>query len=380
MIPLFFFGTLRDEALLSAVLNRSMAREDISPAEAPGFATMVMGNEPFPYLTSSAGDTANGIVVRNLTDADMDRLVFFEGSEYALAPIRVVTPEGVLDAQYFRGTEKIIPGTESWDFTGWQRDEKAVATEAARELMDYFGRYTDEEVDGVWPGIMTRARMRVRAMAETPATGSLRQPRSPDDVQRIRLDRPYTRYFAVEDHTLRHRRFDGGWSPEMMRTAFVSGDAVTMLPYDPRADNVMLIEQFRAPMAARGDPCPWGVEVIAGRIDQEMDAEGAARREAEEEGGITLGRIETIAGYYSSPGIASEHLTALIGEADLSGRGGTFGLASEDEDIRAFVVSTDDALRGVESGEINNGPAILSLLWLARHRARLKSEWGGASG
>jgi nudix-type nucleoside diphosphatase (YffH/AdpP family) len=375
MDPLFFFGSLRDQVLLEVVLDRPVSTSDVANGRADGFAALALGNEAYPCLAEQAGSTADGLIVHHLSEADLARLVFFEATDYALAPIRVETPDGGLDAQYFRGTEKIMPGTAAWDFGLWQRDERAVAIEAAREWMDYFGRYTAVEVEAFWPGIMTRARMRARAKAEAPATGALRQARASGDVERIRLDRSYTRYFAVEDLTLRHRLFDGGWSPEMIRTAFVSGDAVTVLPYDAEADTVMLIEQFRAPMAVRGDACPWGVEVIAGRIDQEMDAEGAARREALEEGGITLGRIEKIAGYYSSPGIASEHLTALIGEADLSGHGGTFGVASEDEDIRAFVVTLDEALTGITSGEINNGPAILSLLWLANQRDRLRSEW-----
>ena len=56
--------------------------------------------------------------------------------------------------------------------------------------------------------------------------------------------------------------------------------------------------------------------------------------------------------------------------------GGVFGVAGEDEDIRAFTLSFDEAMEGVAAGEIDNAPAILSLLWLARHRDRLRAAWG----
>ena len=40
---------------------------------------------------------------------------------------------------------------------------------------------------------------------------------------------------AMEEHRLRHRRFDGAMSEPLDRAVFTSGDAVTVLPFDPRA-------------------------------------------------------------------------------------------------------------------------------------------------
>ncbi|MEO1491261.1 MAG: NUDIX domain-containing protein [Pseudomonadota bacterium] len=375
MAAVFFFGSLRDRALLEIVLGRSVASDEIIIAKAEGYAARCLRDEAYPVLFASPGAVADGVVVDNLSALDMRRLVFFEDAEYVLAPISVTVGGDVREAQFFRDTE-IAPTTdEEWDFARWQREERAVALECARELMDYFDTPVGEDLDRIWPGIMTRARMRVRAAAETPVTGRLRGARAPGDVEQIETRRPFTGFFAMEERILRHRRFDGGWSPEMSRLALVSGDAVTVVPYDVRRDEVMLIEQFRAPMLARGDRCPWGVEAIAGRVDKENDAEGAARREALEEGGLTLGRMALVAGYYSSPGIAAEHLTSYIGEADLSAAGGTFGVVDEHEDIRAFTVSLQEALEGVASGEINNGPAILSLLWLQANADRLAEAW-----
>jgi nudix-type nucleoside diphosphatase (YffH/AdpP family) len=115
---------------------------------------------------------------------------------------------------------------------------------------------------------------------------------------------------------------------------------------------------------------------VAGRCDALEPPEATARREALEEAGLTLGRLERIAAYYPSPGIISEFITAFVGEADLSAAGGLHGLPDEHEDIRAVVVPLDAALAAVASGEIDNAPLILSLLWLARHQDRLRREWG----
>lgn len=376
MSAVFFFGSLQDRELLEIVLARRVAGKDISDAIADGYAAYTLRDEAYPALIAETGARANGIMVDNLSETDMRRLVFFEDTEYTLAPISVTVDGHQREVQFFRDTERALTSQEPWDFTRWQREERAVALECACELMDYIDTPAGENLDQLWTGIMTRARMRVRAKSEAPVTGSMRAARAPEDVTLIERRRPYTGFFAMEECVLRHRRFDGGWSPEMSRLALVSGDAVTVVPYDVVRREVMLIEQFRAPMLARGDACPWGVEAIAGRVDKENDAEAAARREALEEGGLTLGRMARVAGYYSSPGIAAEHLTSFVGEADLSAAGGTFGVIDEHEDIRAFTVSLDDALAGVASGEINNGPAILSLLWLQSNADRLAEIWG----
>lgn len=376
MTDLFFFGSLRDAQLLERVLGRAVDPACIVAATAPGRLACALEEQAYPYLAEMPGSWAEGVVVTGLNADDMDRLEYYEEAEYGLAPLDVECGGQMRRVQYFHSTPKVTPRTQPWDFAAWQRDEKAVAIEAAIELMAHKDVVPVEQMDTIWPGIMIRARMRARARAETPVTGTLRADRAPGDVVSERVGRPYTAYFALEQHRLRHRRFDGTMSEPVERTVLTSGDAVTIVPFDPATGQVMLIEQFRAPMFARGDACPWGIEAIAGRIDQENDAEACARREAEEEGGIALGAVEAVAQYYSTPGIASEHITSFVGHAKLAGEGGVFGVAHEHEDIRAFTCSLDQALAGVASGEINNAPAILSLLWLGQNRERLAAAWG----
>lgn len=377
MNPLFFFGSLRDRALLETVLDRPVDPATLRPAIAHDYAALALGHEAYPYLAERPGQQVKGVVLMELSGDDLSRLKYFEEGEYGLAPISAITEDGHVEAFYFCATERILGRARDvpWDFEAWVRDERAVAIEAAAEMMAYFGIVPVEDIDSIWPGIMIRARMRARAKAEQPVKSRLRQARAAADVEHLGIERPYTRYFAIEEHRLRHRRFDGGWSRDITRTAIVTGDAVTVLPYDPNRDRVLLIEQFRAPMLARGDACPWGIEVIAGRLDQETDAEPCARREALEEAGLHLGRLEQVAAYYSTPGFAAEHITAYVGEADLPALEGTFGEGSEDEDIRAFTVSLDEALAAAQSGEISNGPALLSLLWLQANRGRLAQAW-----
>lgn len=376
MQSLFFYGSLRDRELLEIVLDRPVDPSDFVEARAEGYRALRLEDEDYPHLAAVEGGVAEGVLVTGLSETDMARLTYFEEAEYGLAPIRVQSGDATVETRYFLATPKVRPaGDVQWSFSTWAAEARAVAVEAARELMAHFEITPVEDMDTIWPGIMIRARMRARARAAEPRWDGLRTPRTGADVEQVAIGRPYTRYFAIEEHALRHRQFDGGMGPAIRRTVISTGDAVTVLPYDASRDEVLLIEQFRAAPHARGDRAPWLIEVIAGRIDKDGDAEATARREAAEEAGLTLGRIELVAGYYSSPGFACEHVTSYVAEADLGGAGGVFGVATENEDIRAFAVPFETALAGIASGEIANAPAVMSLFWLQLHCERLRAEW-----
>jgi nudix-type nucleoside diphosphatase (YffH/AdpP family) len=238
--------------------------------------------------------------------------------------------------------------------------------------MSLRGTRPADETARRWPVIRARAQARLNAADAPPTT--LRRRAGPGDVAVAARRTPYAAFFAVEEYDLRHARFAGGMSDEMARAAFVSADAVTVLPYDPGRDRVMVIEQFRAGPFARGDPQPWSLEAIAGRIDPGETPEETARREAREEAGLEIGPLTPIGRYYPSPGAKSEFIHSYIGLAELpDSAGGLGGVAHEHEDIRAHVVPFDRLMALVETGEAGNAPLILSALALERRRAVLRA-------
>nr|MBA3324499.1 NUDIX domain-containing protein [Paracoccaceae bacterium] len=251
---------------------------------------------------------------------------------------------------------------------------RAHLAEAALEAMGHFGLRPAETMPDLMRGVSYRALARVRGRTETVPAGA-RRGLSAGDVEPAGVARPYAKYFAVEEHRLRHRRYDGRMSGIVERAVFASGDAVTVVPFDVRRRRLLLIEQFRIGPFARRDPRPWRLEAVAGRCDAGEGPEATARREAREEAGVELGRIERIGGYYTSPGMMAEHITAYVGEADLERVGGVHGLPEEEEDIRAVVLPLAEALDLVASGEVNNGPLLVSLLWLGGQAERLAEAW-----
>jgi nudix-type nucleoside diphosphatase (YffH/AdpP family) len=291
------------------------------------------------------------------------------------APVRLDTGGRAIATVAYVFAHDTAP-TTAWD--GVEAGEPAARLrETVEEVMGHFGRRAPEEMPALLNGIGIRALGRARGLAQPMPEPGLSAGFGRADVLPAARAFVYARYFGVEEHRLSHRRFDGAMSPPLDRAVFTSGDAVTVLPFDPRRDEVLLIEQFRAGVFARHDPHPWCLEAVAGRCDRSEAPELTARREAREEAGLELGRLEQIVGYYPSPGTMSEFITAFVGEADLSQAGGTHGLDEEHEDIRVIVVPLERAVAAALSGEINNAPLILSVLWLERNAARLRSLWGG---
>jgi nudix-type nucleoside diphosphatase (YffH/AdpP family) len=210
-----------------------------------------------------------------------------------------------------------------------------------------------------------------RARAAASAADGLRDRRSEVTVSARR--QAHAGFFGLEVLDLSHRRFDGTMSPVITREVFVSGDAVTVLPYDPVRDRVLVVEQFRMGPLERGDLWPWQLEAIAGRIDPGETPEEAARREAVEEAGLVLGRLEKVAEYYPSPGGMTEYIYSFLAVTDLpDGVAGVFGAEEEAEDIKGHLLSFEGLMAAVAGGRVANAPMILTALWLQRERGRLQ--------
>jgi len=194
------------------------------------------------------------------------------------------------------------------------------------------------------------------------------------DIEILDKSEQYKGYFRINRYRLRHRLYAGGWSGELQRELFERGHAVGVLPYDPAADSVVLIEQFRigALVAGMG---PWLTEVVAGIIEEGEAPEEVARRETREEAGIEVMDLMPICRYLVSPGGSSESVVLFCGRVDSRGAGGIHGLAAEHEDIKVDVVPYAEAMRRLEEGDFTNAISIIALQWLALHRGRVRAAW-----
>ena len=195
-------------------------------------------------------------------------------------------------------------------------------------------------------------------------------------VQIIGSRRGFEGFFRVDVHKLRYRRYDGSWSDVIEQEVFERGAAAAVLPYDPIRDEIVLIRQFLPGFLFSGrDPFP--LHIVAGMIGPGETPEEVARRETMEEAGLSLEKrpMEKVASYLPSPGGSSEVIHVFVACVDASRAGGYHGLPEEHEDIRVEVMRLENAIALLDGGAIEDGPALVALLWLARHRDRLRCAW-----
>ena len=195
-----------------------------------------------------------------------------------------------------------------------------------------------------------------------------------DGVELLDKSERYSGFFRINRYRLRHRLFAGGWSGVIEREVFERGHAVGVLPYDPVADSVVLIEQFRIGALVAG-MSPWLIEVVAGIAEEGEAPEEVARRETQEEAGLEILALMPMCRYLVSPGGSSESVRLYCGRVDSRGAGGIHGLAEEHEDIRVDRVAYGEAMRLLEEGRVTNSVSLIALQWLALHRDRVRAAW-----
>ena len=171
-------------------------------------------------------------------------------------------------------------------------------------------------------------------------------------------------FFKVEEAHLRFEQFNGKMSRQIRRLSLERGDSVAVLVYNTTTEKIILINQFRYPTYQHGDG--WITETIAGMVDHVEGPEETARRETQEETGLSINAFEHIATFYLSPGGSSERI--FLYYSQVSGEQAkyesTSGLLHEGEDIKVIELSLQAALQKIRAGEIMDAKTIIGLYWL----------------
>ncbi|QHC69598.1 NUDIX domain-containing protein [Rathayibacter sp. VKM Ac-2801] len=170
-------------------------------------------------------------------------------------------------------------------------------------------------------------------------------------------------WYVLRTTRFDYRHRDGSWTSEQRET-YDRGNGAAVLLYDAEARTVVLIRQFRYPAYVNGDLDGMLLEVPAGLLDEDGPEEGA-RREASEETGLEVGRLEHVFDAFMSPGSVTEKLHFYAGRYRAGTREGAFaGLADEGEDIEVVELSFDEALTQI-GVQIVDAKTIMLLQWAA---------------
>jgi ADP-ribose pyrophosphatase len=196
---------------------------------------------------------------------------------------------------------------------------------------------------------------------------------SSQDVDLVEKEPAFNGFFKVFKYHLKHRTFDGGWTDVITREVMERGHAIAMLPYDPRTQEFVMIEQFRVG-ALQTSNKPWLLEIVAGMIEEGETEEDVCRREAQEEAGIEVKELIKLTDYLPSPGGTTERLHIYLGIVDAQNAEGVHGLEYENEDILVHKVSESDAYKLLINGEFDNSATIISLQWFFLHKKELLAQ------
>ena len=173
---------------------------------------------------------------------------------------------------------------------------------------------------------------------------------------------------------IRHSSFDGGWCEPVVRERLEGLAAVSVLLFDPDADELVLVEQFRAGLVDRIEP-PWCIETVSGFCDRKHESvESVARREVMEETGCEVQFLTQLGEFFVSPGFSTEIITLFVAKVDATQAEGVHGLAEEGEEIRVVRRKREAALAGLFK-DANSTSLLIALQWLEANRSRLLEEW-----
>lgn len=143
------------------------------------------------------------------------------------------------------------------------------------------------------------------------------------------------------------------------REVYDRGNGATILLYSKIKKTVLLIKQFRMPTYVNGNSTGMLLETCAGLLDNDSP-EDCIRKEAIEETGFAVGKVDKLFEAYMSPGSVTEIVHFFAAEYDESQRQNAGG-GVDDEDIDVLEVPFSQALDMIKDGRIKDGKTIMLL-------------------
>ena len=186
----------------------------------------------------------------------------------------------------------------------------------------------------------------------------------------------YKGFLKINKYTIEKDLHEGGTLKIEGVEVMERGHAVGVLAYDVEADKVLLISEMRPGILVAGE-YPYSDSLPAGGMAKGESAIEAARREIIEETGVPLENAQVIhEKAFVSPGGTSEYISIVFGTVASKKAGGVHGLKEEHEDIKTHVVSSDEFMKKIDSGEINDMKTMVACYWLDKNKQQLRAKYG----
>lgn len=165
-------------------------------------------------------------------------------------------------------------------------------------------------------------------------------------------------WYVLRKYTYDLIKRNGERQPQV-REVYDRGNGATILLYNRSKKTVLLINQFRMPTYVNGNTSGMLLETCAGLLDNDSP-EDCIRKEAIEETGYAISKVEKLFEAYMSPGSVTEVVHFFAAEYDDSQRV-TAGGGIDDEDIEVLELPFILALEMIRDGRIKDGKTIMLL-------------------
>lgn len=198
---------------------------------------------------------------------------------------------------------------------------------------------------------------------------------SGSDVNVTAQDSFQAGFFELRRYELSYKLAVGGWSPILPSECLIHAGTVAVLPYDPYADKVVLIERFR--VGAMDELAgPWQIELPSGMYDPDgLSTEDRAFIEAETVASLNLMDVECVCRYLSSPGFTNEKVYLYCGGVVFDEAGADHWAAGLRDEVSCHLMDRAEAFGAMQEGYINNAVTIIALQWLQLNYERLREKW-----
>jgi len=178
------------------------------------------------------------------------------------------------------------------------------------------------------------------------------------NIKRTTLSKEWATLYRIDyDY-----KFNNGVWKSVSRESYDRGNGACVLLYNPQKNTVILTSQFRMPVYENNDNKGYSIEVCAGVIDGNEDAETCVIRETEEEVGYKILKAKKVLETYMSPGAVTEKIFLFVAEYNETMKvnsGG--GLISEREEIEILEIPFSKALTMMSTGEIQDAKTVMLL-------------------
>jgi nudix-type nucleoside diphosphatase (YffH/AdpP family) len=181
-----------------------------------------------------------------------------------------------------------------------------------------------------------------------------------DNVRNINVQLLSDNWYTLNKITFDYLNDRGVWETQH-RESYDRGNGAAILLYNTTKKTVILTKQFRMPTYVNGNDDGMMIEVCAGVLDGD-EPEKCAIKEAEEESGYKVTKIEKVMETYMSPGAVTEILHLFIAEYTDEmkvNEGG--GLDNEHENIEVIEMLFSEAVEMVKNKGVVDAKTILLL-------------------